>query len=185
MNRFERWLLWASTLLVGGTGIGFFWTRYLVTPTDPFSVLNHPLEPVFLKAHVVTAPLLVFALGAIAVRHIWKHIRVGVRRARRTGLVTACVVVPMVLTGYLIQVLTGESLLRAMVWSHIGFSVVYLVGAGLHGLAVRWSARRWGRTSDAAPPPPTSTGDSGSPDAAAARSSYAPRRSRRPQGVEG
>lgn len=138
MNRFEKWSVWSTTLLTAATGIGFYWTKYLAVSTDPFSVINHPLQPVFLKLHILVAPLFLFALGTVAIRHIWRHIRTGVRHSRKSGLITALSVGPMILTGYLLQVLTGEGWLRAMALSHVGFGLLYLSGIGLH----QWFLRR-------------------------------------------
>ncbi|MFQ5680072.1 MAG: hypothetical protein ACE5HP_11515 [Gemmatimonadota bacterium] len=145
MSRFEKWSVWLTTLLTAGTGIGFFWAKYLTVSDDPFSVIHHPLQPVFLKLHILVAPLFLLALGSVAVQHIWRHIRSGVRWSRKAGLTTALAAGPMILTGYLIQVLTGEGWLQAMAFSHIGFGLLYLVGISLH----QWFLRRPAPAADA------------------------------------
>ena len=105
MSRFERWLLWSSTVLVVVTGAGLLVTKYLMTSTDPWAVVNHPSQAWFLKAHIVVSPLLIFAVGSITFRHIWQHYRSGQSRGRHTGIATALVTVPMVVSGYLITTL--------------------------------------------------------------------------------
>lgn len=132
MTRFEKGCVWVGTAVTTVTGIGYFWAKYLNEPTGEWAVVNHPLEPWFLKAHILVSPLLVFAVGMIAVRHVWRHYRTGIRWARRSGLTTVLSLAPMVLTGYLIQVMTSPGWIRAMAISHIVLSGVYLLGFGVH-----------------------------------------------------
>lgn len=132
MNAFERWSLWVTSGLTAATGIGYFWTKHLMSSDDPWAVVNSPLEPWFLRTHVMVAPLLVFVLGAITTRHVWRQFRSRVASGRRTGVITGLVAGPMVLTGYLIQVVTGAGWLRAIVIAHIAASFAYVVGLLLH-----------------------------------------------------
>ena len=113
MSRLERWTVWLSAVATGLTGLGFLWAKYLVAPTEPWAVVNHPLEPWFLKAHIVVAPVFVFAVGLILTRHILPHIRNSVQRGRRSGLVMVWMLVPMAASGYLIQVVTAPPLVYA------------------------------------------------------------------------
>ena len=137
MKPFERWSVWVTTVLTVLSGTGYFVTKYLVTTPDPYAVVNHPLQPLFLKVHVVASPLLLFALGLIAVRHVWRHYRSGVRWSRKSGITIALSFVPMVVTGYLIQVLTAAGWIRAMAWAHVGFGFLYAVGFGVHSWVIR------------------------------------------------
>ena len=142
MSRFERWTVWTSAAAVGITGLGFTWAKYLATPTEAWSVVNHPLEPWFLKAHVVLAPAFIFAIGLILTRHILPHIRQGVRRGRRSGLSMVWMLLPMVVSGYLLQVVTAPWLVTAMIVLHLASGAVFLVGLAGHALAVAWKAYR-------------------------------------------
>jgi hypothetical protein len=137
MSRFEKWSVLSTSLLTAATGIVYFWMEYFMESTEPWAVVNHPWQPWVLKAHILVAPLLVFAVGSIAVRHIWKHIRGRVVPGRRTGLTTAIVLAPMVLTGYLIQAVTGEGWLQAVAISHIAVSFVYSIGVVAHAWVIR------------------------------------------------
>lgn len=137
MSLFEKWSVLSTSLLTAVTGIVYFWMKYFMESTEPWAVINHPWQPWVLKAHILVAPLLVFAVGSIAVRHIWKHFRSRVAWGRRTGLTTALALAPMVLTGYLIQAVTGEGWLRAIAISHIAVSFVYTVGVAAHAWVIR------------------------------------------------
>lgn len=132
MNRFEKWSIWTTSAVTAITGVGFFWTKYLVRSNEPWAVINHPLQPWFLKAHILVAPLLVFALGTIAVRHIWRHFRTGTRWGRRSGVAAAFTLLPMTATGYLIQAVTDLGWLRALGYSHTVLGLGYAIALVLH-----------------------------------------------------
>ncbi len=129
MTRFERWAVWSTSVATLVTGLVYLWMKYLLVSSDPFAVVNHPWQPLVLKLHILVAPLLVFSIGLVSLRHVWRHLRSGTRKARRTGMLTLVTLGPMIFTGYLIQAITHEGLLRAMALSHIGLGVLY--GAGL------------------------------------------------------
>jgi hypothetical protein len=121
----EKWVVWIGSVLVMLTGTIYLWMKYLLPAPDEFSVIHHPLQPLFLKLHILTAPILVLGIGSIALRHIWRQFMAGTRQGRLSGISSALVVVPMIVTGYLIQTITGEGLLRVLAWLHIGAGVIY------------------------------------------------------------
>jgi hypothetical protein len=135
MTRFERWAVWSSSVATFVTGVVYLWLKYMLVTDDPFAVINHPWQPAVLKLHILVAPFLVFSVGMVALRHVWRHLRTGSREGRRSGLVTLAMFGPMIATGYLIQAITAESLLRAMAWSHIGLGLVYGIGLLVHQFA--------------------------------------------------
>ncbi len=137
MSRFERWAVWTTSLLTVATGLAYLWLKYGLEPAEPWAVINHPLQPVVLKAHIVVSPLLLFAIGMIATRHIWRHWRSGVGWGRRSGVTTVLATAPMVLTGYLIQVVTAAPLLAVAQWIHVGTGVVFALGLGVHQVVVK------------------------------------------------
>ena len=154
MSRFERWNLWITTLLVIVTGAGLFVTKYLFAATEPWAVINHPWQPWFLKLHVLVSPLLIFAVGTITIRHVWAHYRSGQARGRHTGLVTALVTIPMIGTGYLIQVITSVGWVKAMAVAHIVFGTVYALGLSAHQVMVQRKKQRDIRHEPPRPRPP-------------------------------
>lgn len=145
MNAFERWSVRLTSLAVVVTGFAILWFQYGVESPDPFAVVNHPLQIWALKGHVLVAPLFVLAIGFISVRHIWRHIVRGVEPGRRSGLLTVAALVPMVASGYLIQVVVSEGLRTAAVVTHVASSVVFTVGVGFH-LVLMWRYLRKLRT---------------------------------------
>jgi uncharacterized membrane protein len=144
---FQKWLLWMSSLAAGTTGVVFWWMDSMMEPLGEWAVINHPLQPWVLKAHILSTPVLVFAVGLIATDHIWRHFRNAVRPGRRSGVSTMWVVAPMVLTGYLIQAVTHQGWLVFLAWLHLAAGVFYVLALLLHQVAVR----RW-RGSENTPP---------------------------------
>lgn len=128
IGRTEKALLLAASLLTGATGLVFAWMKHVMRGDDPYAVVNHPWQPHVLALHVLAAPLLLFAFGLIARDHIvgrWRDPRA--RRGRRTGMLAAGILLPMIASGYLIQVLTSRSWRSWLGWLHLGAGVVYLL----------------------------------------------------------
>jgi hypothetical protein len=137
MSSFQKWLLWASSALTGATGLIYWWMTDWMQPLDEFAVINHPLQPLILKAHIVAAPALVFAVGLITVGHIWKQYKRPVSSGRSSGLLSMWVLGPLIMTGYSIQVVTHVGWLEALAWAHLATGGLYLVGLFAHHRAVR------------------------------------------------
>lgn len=125
-----------ANVLVGGTGLVYAWMRYCATPNDEFAVVNHPLQPAVQHAHVVFAPLLVFAGGLIWQRHVWQRVRNGMQQRRRSGLALALTLVPMTISGYLLQTADGAAWRTAWLAVHLASSALWIAGYVVH-LATR------------------------------------------------
>jgi len=123
-----RWSSWATGL----TGLVYLWMKYVLEPTEPFAAVNHPLQPWVLKAHILVAPGLVFAVGMISMNHVWRHWVGRVTFGRRSGLILALVVAPMIVSGYLVQALAQPTWLAVNAWGHIGLGLLFLAGLGVH-----------------------------------------------------
>jgi hypothetical protein len=137
MTSFEKWSIWLSSILVTITGGVYWWMKYLLPEPVGFSIVRHPLQPLVLKLHIIAAPFLLFAIGAIAMRHIWRHLISKTRQGRVTGWSAALVAIPMILTGYFLQVFTSEDWLRALAIAHIVTGAIYGGGLLLHQVMVR------------------------------------------------
>ena len=109
MSRVEAWFLHFATGLVGVTGLVYAWMLYLLVPADSFAVAHHPLQPLTQHLHVLTAPLLVFAVGLVWRRHVWGPYRLGLRDRRRTGITVAATFLPMAASGYLLQTAVDDT----------------------------------------------------------------------------
>jgi len=141
----ERALVGVSTWLMALTGAAYFFMKYLMSGDDPFSVIHHPWQPHALSLHVVAGPAAVFALGLIARDHILARIvEPRQRRGRATGLVLVALTIPMIVSGYLMQVLTDPGIRRVLVGVHVVSGALYVVLFAGHLIASR-SARNGAR----------------------------------------
>ena len=132
-----------STAIVGLSGIVHAVMKYLMTPADPYAVVNHPLQPWVLDTHLLAAPLLVFAIGLIAQDHILAQVRKRPNgQGRASGLLAMWCLLPMVSTGYLIQVTTDENLRLGFVVIHLSTGGLYLILYAAHLIISRRAAAR-------------------------------------------
>lgn len=141
MIRTDRWLLYLSNLLVGGSGLVYAWMRYMLKAPDEFSAVNHPWQPYVLHAHVLTAPLLVFAIGHIWYHHAWLYFRSGTRPGRRSGVGLLSLFLPMTASGYLIQISVSEFWRSAWIVLHVAASLLWIIAFVAH-LFTHYNARQ-------------------------------------------
>ncbi len=134
MNRLEKWLLHLSTIVLTVTGAVYAWMHYLMKPADPFSVINHPLEPYMLDIHIIAAPVLVVAIGIILHSHILFKIENGSRAARKSGIILIPLFLVMAASGYVLQITSG-SINRIFFWIHLGSGSLWALVYAAHHLA--------------------------------------------------
>jgi len=137
MSRWELFLLHASTLAIVISGVVYGFMKYAMTGSDPDSPLGHPWQPGVLKAHVLAAPFLVFALGLVARGHALPKLRSGEIPGKTSGISLLGLVAPLVLSGYAVQVFTGDSLRRGTGWAHTALGAVWVLVYGAHLLKKR------------------------------------------------
>ncbi len=133
MTGFTRLLVNASSMTVGLSGAVYAFMKYLMAGDEPFSAFHHPLQPWMLDLHVISSPLLVFTVGMIAREHILAQLQKGPgRRGRGTGVMAVACLLPMIATGYLIQVFVDERALLICIIVHLVTSAVYLAAFIAH-----------------------------------------------------
>lgn len=81
---------------------------------------------------MLVAPLLVFAVGLIWRAHVARHLQEGRRHRRRSGLLMYGLFVPMVLSGYALQVSVDERWRLGWVWIHGTTGSLWLLGFVAH-----------------------------------------------------
>ena len=142
MTTFERWAVWSTSAATLVTGAVYLWMKYLMISEDPLSVVNHPWQPYILKLHILVAPLLVFSIGVVALRHVWRHLKGKTRAGRGSGVITVVVLGPMIMSGYLIQAITQQGWLEAIAISHIATGLIFGGGLAAHHFAAGGSEAR-------------------------------------------
>ncbi|WP_257313265.1 hypothetical protein [Geothrix fuzhouensis] len=117
MSPLERWSLHLAALATAGTGLMDGLLRWFGVRMGEFGPEPHPWLPAAQHLHVLTAPLLLFALGMTVRGHLQAKLKRG-REARRTGLGAAFLIAPMVLSGYAVQVVASPAWRTAFSWAH-------------------------------------------------------------------
>jgi hypothetical protein len=84
-----------------------------------------------LSAHVLFAPLAVFAFGWTFASHTLPSLAKG-RPNRASGIANIVMIVLMVASGYLLQVSTGDAARHAFAVAHWIFSGLFLLGYLMH-----------------------------------------------------
>lgn len=132
MRRWEAWWNHAALAAVSLTGIAYGVFRYFVPNPDPDSRAGHPLQPVFLKAHLLAVPFALIGIGLLLHCHALSRMRRGERQGRRTGGLILWLMVPVSLSGVLIQVLVEPHAVRWTGWTHAALGALFVIGYALH-----------------------------------------------------
>jgi hypothetical protein len=151
MSRAQVVYLQLCVLITALTGVVFAVMKYALKSDDPFAVVNHPLQPYMLSAHVVLAPLLVFGFGWVFTNHIWPGFASGIARKRKSGLWSMGAIAPMVMSGYLLQVATADATRQAMAIAHWISSGLFVVAYVIH-LITKKAARSMRRVAEGSVP---------------------------------
>lgn len=134
MTLLQKWALNVTTILLTLTGALFAWMKYFVKNDDPFAVANHPWQPYMLDLHVVVAPVSLFIIGVVWASHMKPKYDAGTKPRRKSGLSALWMIAPMVMSAYLMQVLTNERLVEAMRVTHWISSALFVIGLLVHQL---------------------------------------------------
>jgi hypothetical protein len=142
MTKAEKVIVWGSTAVMTGTGIVIAWMEYVLTAPQPWAVVNHPWQPFILKLHIISAPVMVFGIGMISMRHIWPHFKNGLKKGRRSGIWNMLLAIPMIGTGYALQALSNAGWLQVMGYLHFALGTIFGAIAFIHFLATARKTRQ-------------------------------------------
>jgi len=132
VSPWQKWSLHGLILVNAGSGVAYLWMRYFIDNTDPFSVINHPLEPVMLQAHLLSAPLLLVVFGVVFQSHVAQRIGEHSLPNRRSGWLSFLTFGLMTFSGVLLQTLTDPILLRVTLIVHLASSGLFVIGYITH-----------------------------------------------------
>jgi hypothetical protein len=142
MKPWERWSFTLLALAVAASGFLYGWMKYVGQPVDPFAVINHPWESSMLHLHVLVSPPFVLLFGMILNSHIMKKLQATGMPNRRSGLISLGTFVAMIASGYLLQVATVETWLRALVAIHVASGAIFTLAYLVHLVASHRLAQR-------------------------------------------
>jgi hypothetical protein len=159
MKRWEAKLNHGAWALTAATGVAYGVLKYFVPAADPDSRAGSPWQPLFLAGHVLLAPLAVFALGLIFRRHALARWRNGQREGRPSGRILFFAAIPLVVSGYVVQVVTGSGIRRWTGWGHAALGAIFAAAYLFHPREAAGRSDANPREGDAAgdeePAPPT------------------------------
>jgi hypothetical protein len=139
----ERWTFGVLSLVVALTGFAYFAMKYLMVSEDPFALVNHPWQPAMVSLHVLASPPLILMFGIILNSHIMRKLRVPKDANRRSGMVSLITFGAMVASGYLLQVVTHDVGLQALVVIHVASGMVFSAAYVAHLIIGVRIARAW------------------------------------------
>ena len=131
-NRLSYAFLAAAATATIITGFVYGYLHYFCESEDEFSVVNHPLEPLFRSLHIIAVPALTLMLGIFWINHAWPYLQKKHKQGRRTGLVLCISALPMIFSGYFLQVTVSPAWKTAWVWIHDVSSVLWTLGLIFH-----------------------------------------------------
>ncbi|MFI5119720.1 MAG: hypothetical protein ACHQM4_04870 [Thermoanaerobaculia bacterium] len=117
---------------VGLSGAAYGVMKFFLPASDPDSRAGHPWQQPMLKVHILAAPFLVFALGLVFSGHALARLRGGTDPGRTSGAGLLGFAAPMILTGGLIQVLTGDAARHWTGWIHAALGAFYVLAYAAH-----------------------------------------------------
>jgi len=135
VKRGDARAVYLSSGLVALSGVVYGYLLYFGEFEDEFGPVSHPWSPALQTSHVVVAPLFVFALGMIWNYHIVQKLASGARPRRRTGILLLSQTLPMIASGYLLQVSVDPWWRDVWIWSHVVTSLLFCVALIGHLLA--------------------------------------------------
>jgi hypothetical protein len=132
MKRWEAWWNHAALAAVSLSGLAYGIFKYFIPSADPDSRIGHPWQPGLLKAHILVAPFAIMGVGLILRRHALARLRKGEPSGRRTGASMLWSFLPLVLSGYLVQVFVAPATVRWTGWIHAGIGMLFVLGYAFH-----------------------------------------------------
>ena len=142
MSRWEKCAVVTAISLMILSGSAYFVIKYWIVNADPFSVVNHPLEPVALKTHILAGPFLIFIFGLLFRSHVRDMFKRRSESARTGGLLTAILFVLTVSSGYLLQTVTAQAFHEVLVYVHVLGGLCFGLVFGIHSIYRRIRSRR-------------------------------------------
>jgi hypothetical protein len=132
VKTWERWTFSVLCAVIAATGFAFLVMKYLMVNDDPFAVVNHPWQPAMLHLHVLASPPLILMFGILLNGHILRQLRVRKVANRGSGIASLVTFALMVASGYLLQVVSAEMALTALVVVHVASGTVFVLTYAAH-----------------------------------------------------
>lgn len=134
MNPGRFRLMHLACIAAGGTGLVYGALRYFFVREGEYGPEIHAAQPLWQHLHVLAAPALVLMAGVFWAAHVQPCYAAGTKEGRRSGLVMTLSALPMIFSGYGIQVTVSEGWRLAWIWIHGITGVAWVLVYGAHWL---------------------------------------------------
>jgi hypothetical protein len=121
---------WSNYLLIA-SGVIYGVLKYTMQVESEYGLRPHEWQGFTQGLHIVISPLMVFSLGSLWWQHILK-MKENSKMKRRSGLSMLYLSIPMILTGYFIQVFYQPTLKEVFIWGHVLLSIVWTLLYVIH-----------------------------------------------------
>lgn len=131
--RLEKWhrqALYATTLLVSGSGLLWLVAHFALRRHGEFGDLPSPLEGWMLKVHGLGILAALFLYGSLLKTHMLKAWQM--RRNHRSGLVTVSLLFILLVTGYLLYYFSSDALHPILSVAHWVPGIALILGLPFH-----------------------------------------------------
>jgi len=132
MSAMTRWISYLANLTVGGSGLVLLWMVFFLKPDDPYAIVHHPAQPFWKTLHILMAPALTLSIGYLWCQHAWSYWRGKVQGGRKSGILLLVSALPMIISGYALQVVIDLHLRTFWSWIHTGTSCLWIAGISVH-----------------------------------------------------
>lgn len=115
------------TVVVSGSGGALISWRLIEQ-----SSVNTDFRQLVLKTHILFSVVFVFFLGSMVTAHVIPHVKNKVQKARKSGLWLLTPTMIMVISGFMLQVISSIYFLEVNYWIHVVSGTIYFLAFVLH-----------------------------------------------------
>lgn len=122
----EKALVHIATYTLIITSLFYFLIKYFFYTQGEWGEQQHFLSPYLQKLHILLSPIFLFIMGSFFKEHVLKRIVSGVHQLRFSGICLTIFLFLLVLSGYLIQIVTEVFTRDVVSYFHLVISGIWL-----------------------------------------------------------
>lgn len=127
MTKFERNSFIFTNLAISIIGLIYFYFDFFLKVKTPFGLRPHPQTSTLLHMHIITVPLLLIMFGVLWKGHIYKKLKVGLKKRKKSGIAILIFFILMCVSGYALQIALGVEIDKNLGLFHTALSVLWLM----------------------------------------------------------
>lgn len=131
LKTWQSRLFWVTFFLTAVTGINLIFFRDFIPTGDSDTTLLQP----YIKIHILAAAAMLFSLGVVFTRHALPYIKTGKSPGKKTGITLLSLSLPVVLSGYLLQIVYTPAWQAGSWWVHSITGIVFILLFFIHQIS--------------------------------------------------